>query len=147
MPTGREATVRTSLQINNTMSGGEIQYYSRPTSFQAAVDGNNGPTPGVQLAALDHTAVNFAELTSYGGFCRMQNLDPLNIVHVGVRDNVSGLELFLMELLPGESYVIRLSSLIGGAVTGTGTVETDATSVILKATGAPCRVLVEAFDP
>jgi hypothetical protein len=53
----------------------------------------------------------------------------------------------LIELLPGESYVFRLSRNIQEQYAGTGTGTTAPDNRLrIKANGASCVVLVEAFE-
>lgn len=135
-----EARLTVSLQITS----GNLEYQSRPTAFQADVAGAKGPTPGAITASTSGTNVDLSQLTQ-PGLCRIMNLDETNRVEVGVHDGL----LFhpLLELLPGESYVVRLSRNVGEEedMPGTGTTG-DVNALCVRANTAACVVLVEAFE-
>jgi hypothetical protein len=135
-----EAIVTSQLVINK----GHIVYQSQPGSFTADVSGTNGPTPGAVTATVAGTVVSLAQLAN-PGLCRVMNIDATNFVTVGVDD---GLRFFpLMELLPGESYVFRLSRYLNEEFTDTGTgTNADANFLMVKANTAACVVVVEAFE-
>lgn len=135
-----EATIRTSLMIKK----GNIFYQSNPTAFKANVTGTKGPVPGaVSIAAtVTGTDIDFSELVT-PGLCRLQNLDATNFVTYGIWDGVSFFPLG--ELLPGETYVLRLSRYLGEEFAGTGT-PADVNTFRMKADTAACNVLVEAFE-
>jgi hypothetical protein len=141
-----EITVQSSLRINK----GKLSYQSLPQSFQAdmAATTPNGPSPSAISASLIGTDVSFAQLTT-PGMCRIMNLDSTNYVEVGAYDAGAGEFYPLFEILPGQSYVFRLSRWLGkemsGTLPGTGTVG-GGVSLRIKATVAPCKVLVEAFE-
>jgi len=137
-----EAQIRASLQINS----GNLSYQSQPTAFNADVAGSKGPVPGAFAATVEGTDIDLSELTT-PGLCRVQNLDDTNFVTVGVWD-VSATEFYpLLELLPGETFVFRLSRHVGAEVEapGTGTYA-GATNLRVRADTAACNVLVEAFE-
>lgn len=137
-----EARIQTSLQITT----GSLQYQSRPTAFTADVAGAKGPVPGAFTAAITGTDVDLSELTT-PALCRLQNLDPTNFVEVGLWDPEATLFYPLLELLPGESYVVRLSRNLAwqyGAGTGTAGPETNRLRV--RANTAACNMLVECFE-
>jgi hypothetical protein len=132
-----EATIRAGLSIRKA----KLDYRSNPQQFTATVNGNSGPTPGAVTAATTGTTVNLSQLTAMGGLCLVMNLDSTNFVEYGV---YNGATFFpLGELLPGEFSVIRLSRNLQHGETGTATIN----SLRLRADTAPCRVLIEAFDP
>jgi hypothetical protein len=135
-----EAVVTSQLVINK----GHIVYQSQPGSFTADVSGTNGPTPGAVTATVAGTVVSLAQLAN-PGLCRVMNIDATNFVTVGVDD---GARFFpLMELLPGESYVFRLSRYLNEEFTDTGTgTNADANFLMVKANTAACVVVVEAFE-
>jgi hypothetical protein len=135
-----EAIVTSQLIITK----GHLSYQSLPGSFTADVDGTNGPTPGAVTATVAGTVVSLAQLEN-PGLCRVLNLDPTNFVTVGVDD---GLRFFpLMELLPSESYVFRLSRYLNEEFTDTGTgTNADVNYLMVKANAADCVVVVEAFE-
>ncbi len=140
-----EAQIRTSLRVKV----GNLWYQSNPQAFNADVAGAKGPTPGAIAVALTPTLIDFTQLDTLGGLCRLMNLDEDNYVEWGLFNSDTSEFYPLGEILPGETYIIRLSRLLGteqpAAGTGTGT-SGSAISMRLKATVAPCNVLVEAFD-
>jgi hypothetical protein len=134
-----EAEIRSSMTINHT----NLDYRSYPTSFKADVTGELGPTPGAFTATVQGTDVSLAELT-VPGFCEIANLDDTNFVEVGIYDD-GGFHP-LMEVGPGERYVIKLSRNVGEQFgTGTGTTDTG-TTLRIKADTASCAVFVGAFE-
>lgn len=140
-----EATVRSMLQIKKT-SGSitQIEYTSSPSTFQADVTGTKGPSPGAVTVTTSGTNIDLTELTT-PGLCRISNQDATNYVEVGVKDASTSVFYPLMELLPGESYVIRLSRNVGEeyySTTGTDT----GNSIHCKANTASVVVLIEAFE-
>lgn len=142
-----EIQVRSSLGINN----GNLQYQSRPTSFNADMAGLKGPTPGAISVPSAGVAISLAALDTLGGVCFMQNLDSLLTVEYGVY--VTSLARFIPfgEMLPGECYVLRLSSELGHEYTDTGTGSTGSIdSFWMKVRGphgtGSAIVRVEAFD-
>lgn len=137
-----EATIRSSLQI----VAGNIEYQSRPAAFVATVTGRKGPVPGAIQATTDGISVDFSQLDT-PALCRIQNLDLTNYVTVGIWEPDTSKFYPLMELLPGESYVFRLSRDIGEQYAGTGTgTDTPNNAVRIKANTSACNVLVEAFE-
>lgn len=137
-----EATVTSNLRI----VAGNINYQSQPTSFRATVTGRKGPTPGAIAVSTAGTDVDLSELTT-PGLCRIQNLDTTNYVQVGIWEPDTSKYYPIMELLAGESYVFRLSRDVGEQYAGTGTgTDTPNNTLRLKAFGAACNVVVEAFE-
>jgi hypothetical protein len=139
-----EITVRASLAVRN----GSLNYpSSQPTTFLSDQINPGGPTPGQILADLDGTVVDLSQLTE-PGVCRLMNLDPINYVIYGVFDATAGTFTPVGEILPTESYVIRLYRELGARLgTGTGTAPiATGLHLYVKAVGAPCQVLVEAFQ-
>jgi hypothetical protein len=142
----REIQVRSSLQINN----GNTNYLSQPVSFLANQETAGGPTPGmVAIAGTGAgTSITLSALAR-PGLCRIQNLDATNFVQVGVWD---GTNFFpMIELLPGESYVVRLARDLNEEYgTGTGTTSGVVNALRAKASGvgpgASINLLVEAFE-
>lgn len=135
-----EATIQNSLNIR----AGNINYQGLPTTFRATVTGRKGPTPGAMAASTSGTNVEFGELTT-PALCRLQNLDTVNFVEYGIWD---GAQFFPVgELLPGETYVLRLSrNLQEEYGTGTGTTGSAINRLRLKADTAAVNVIVEAFE-
>lgn len=137
-----EATINVSLSIVK----GSLQYSSKPTSFRADVSTANGPTPGCITATTAGTDVTLTGLTT-PGLCRIQNLDATNYVTYGIWDADNSKFFPLGELLPGESYVLRLARDIEEEyMTGTGTTGAAVNRLRIKAHTASCKVLVEAFE-
>lgn len=136
-----EAQVRCTLQIRKDY----LNYYSQPSGFNATVTGTKGPTPGAITVSTDGTDVDLSELDS-PGLCRLMNLDSTNYVKYGIWEPLTSTFYPLGELLPGESYVLRLARDIGEQYeTGTGT--TGAVNTFrIQAMNDPCVVLVEAFE-
>lgn len=141
-----EAEIRASLQIRTT--DGEIEYGSRPTTFTGDITGRKGPTPGAITVSIAGTDVDFSELST-PGYARIQNQDLTNRVDVGIWDPETGVFYPMLELLPGESYIIRISRIFPGeygtdpAVGSTGP---NTNRLRIRANVASCVVLVEAFE-
>jgi hypothetical protein len=139
------ARIQKVLQI----SSGNCQYQTPPqnSAFTANVLGANGPTPGTILCALDPgTNISLTQLTSYGGFYEITNLDPVNYVVVGIYDPGTAKFYPIHDVLAGESYVNRLSQHFGEEYHGTGT-GAASTNFQVRAYGAPVRVTLSFFDP
>lgn len=137
------ATVQSRLQINN----GKLVYVSQPQSFNPTVTGVNGPTPGTVSIPTTGTDISFIQLDSMGGLCRIMNIDSTNFITVGVRDSNTNVFYPLTELLPGESYIFRLSRKLGKDEVGTGTFSGSNVKMHAIADTAKAILLVEAFDP
>ncbi len=133
--------VQTSLQILK----GYLDYQGRPTVFTGDFIGTaKGPVPGALTVPITGLRVNFGELTT-PGLCRILNTDATNFVTVGIYDTSKFYPL--MELGPGESYVIRLSRYLNQEFVGTGTgTNADVNQFMLFADTAYCIVVVEAFQ-
>lgn len=143
-----EATIQSSLQI--LFPSGVADYRGQPTQFNADVGVDAGPYVGVKSVTQAGINIDLSALTSLGGFCRFHNQDTVasstNYVEVGAWD---GTAIFfpLLELLPGETYVVRLSRNLGEEFgTGTGTTGAGNNFLRLKAFNATVNVLVEAFN-
>lgn len=137
-----EARLVVSLQVKK----GNIDYQSRPTSFNVTLTGTKGPTPGVVSIPTDGKDIYFEELTT-PGLCRIQNLDTANYVEYGVYDPTTSTFFPLGEILPGESYILRLSRNLNEEYAGSGTGTTAPENYFrFKANGAPCNILIEAFE-
>lgn len=137
-----EATVHSSLLIKKT----NVDYQGRPSSFTALVTGAKGPTPGAVSVSTAGTDIDFSELTQ-PALCRFQNLDATNFVEWGIWDPENTKFFPLGEILPGESYVIRLSRNIQEEFdTGTGTTGANTNRLRFKADTAAVDALVEAFE-
>jgi len=128
-----EATVLASLTIIKD----DFEYSSQPVSFTADIATANGPYPGAITVSTAGTDIPLSQLTQ-PGLCRIQNIDATNFVDVGIYD---GSEYFpFMELLPGESFVFRISRFAPGPGTA------DTYYLRGRANAASCILKVEAFD-
>lgn len=139
-----EATVRAGLSIRK-LSGGivTLDYRSNPQQFNATVDGTKGPVPGAITVTTGGTDVDLSELTT-PGLGRIMNLDPTNFVTYGTYDPDTGRFYPLQEVLPGETYPLRLSRSLGQELVGTGTA--GGNTFRIKADTASCNVLLEIFE-
>ena len=116
-----EAQIAVSLSV----SVGELQFQSSPASFNADVSaaGGDGAVPGAVEATLAGALIDLSKLTAPGGFAVIQNLDATNYVSIGMRDPDSSKFYPVLDLLPGEIFVVRLARDYDtefGAGTGTG---------------------------
>ena len=143
-----EARVNSSLQV----TVGKLTYSSQPSAFTADVSaaGGYGPTPGRVLATISGASVDLSKLTILGGFVRVQNMDSTNFIQVGMYDPDTGKTYWFMDLLPGETFIFRLSRSYANEVVGSGTtgsnvayrVRVDPTATY----GSTAYCLFEAFD-
>lgn len=133
-----EATVRNSMLIRK----GPLFYNSQPTSFQNSITIGAGPSPGLVIATVVGTVIDLSKLVS-PGLCRISNLDVTRLIKVGLYDTLKFRPI--MDVFPNEFYVIKLASLEEEDGPGTGTTGTT-DQLMVRAYGANCRVLVEAFD-
>lgn len=138
-------SIRTSLQVNI----GNLVYQSQPQAFNP-VDAlvGLGPSPGAVVIQLNGTDIDLSELAQ-PGLCRIMNIDPLNFVTRGIWDADNLTFYPIDELLPGESYIVRLSRQLGDKeAPGTGTSPTNTLPCTMrfKADSEPVILLVEAFD-
>lgn len=143
-----EANITCSLTIQKQDGSGRmlIDYNGRPASFRADVTGTKGPCVGSIRVALAGTDVDLSELTT-PGLCRIQNQDATNFVEYGIREPGTNTFYPLGEILPGESYVLRLSRNLQEEYVGTGTGTSAPTNFLhLKANTAACNVLIEVFE-
>lgn len=135
-----EITVNCNLQVVN----GSLQYQSRPTSFNASQAVAIGPAVGSKLIATTGTQIDLSTLTT-PGMCRIQNLDAANYVEYGLTDGTYFYPLG--EILPGETYVLRLYRRLGSREATPGTGSTAGTlHLMIRADTAACYVLVEVFN-
>lgn len=142
-----EARIQSSLTIKKVNANGvtQIDYASRNAGFVADVIGTKGPTPGSVTISITGTDIIFGELTT-PGLCRLMNQDATNYVEVGIRDPLYGFYP-LIELLPGESYIIRLSRNMMEQYTGTGTGTTgDINYLHAIANTSPVNLLIDCFE-
>lgn len=146
-----EAQIRTSLQIVKLDANDVVllDYASRPTAFVADVSGILGPTPGGITVSTAGTDVDLSALT-IPGLCRFMNNDDTNFVSWGAWDP-EGVRFYpIGELLPGESFVLRLSRDIeeefGTGDPGTATAGANTNRLRFKASVAACVCMVEVFE-
>ena len=138
-----EATVRSSLTIRS----GNTNYRTQNEQFNADVTTPIlGPTPGALSVTTSGLVVSFSQLVC-PGLCRIQNLSSTYVLEAGIKVTATGKFHPLLELLPGESYVIRFSRnlLSEEDVPGTGTTG-DINSFFLRTVGGSGYALVEAFE-
>lgn len=142
-----DATIRGSMQIRKGTDPVLLDYISRPTAFTADVTGTKGPSPGaITVATAPGTDVDLSELTT-PALCRIMNLDDENFVEVGIWDPEISTFYPIDEILPGETYIRRLSrNLAQEYGTGTGTTGAETNRLRLRADTAACDVLIEAFE-
>lgn len=138
-----------SAQVNVSVRivQGNLTYQNQPTAFSPAVNGTNGPTPGATTISTNGTDVTFSQLDSLGGLCVLRNIDPTNYVTVGIRDKTSNEFYPLMDILPGETYPIRLSKDLGKEEAGTGTFSGSNAVFHAKSNTANVILTIDAFDP
>lgn len=146
-----EITVYSGLTINKRNSAGTaivLQYQSQPVTFKADIDGSSGPYVGSVIVQRTYTIIDLSRVAT-PGMARIMNQDGEDFVEVGIWSPAAGDFFPMIELLKGESFVMRLSRFIGQGLmpgTGTGTSDLNTNYLAAKATGdAPCRVLFEVF--
>lgn len=121
-----EVRVTSVLQIRN----GALDYQSRPAGFTADMSSNKGPCVGAltvsapwtdPITEVDYpvTIIRLTEATS-PGFARFLNLDATYGIEVGQYDAANGIFYPFLELGPGQSYVIKLSTSLTLETLGTG---------------------------
>ena len=138
-------SIRTSLQLVI----GNLTYQSQPQAFTPADPVNVlGPTPGAVVVPVTGVDIDLSQLVQ-PGLCRIMNIDDTNFVTYGIWDADNSALYPLGELLPAESYIIRLSRQLGekeAAGTGTGATNTLPCTLRFKADSDSVNILVEAFD-
>lgn len=143
----REANVGCGLRVRIPSTG--TDYRSYPTQFTADVDEGTGPVPGEVLVGPHGLDIDLSLLTT-PGLCRIQNRALTGYILVGINN---GTRFYpMLELLPGESYVMRLYRSLGSDFIGSGTgTPTEINQLHIRAHGeteaevATARVLVEVF--
>lgn len=139
-----EAIITTVLRIDK----GNLHYQSQPGSFTANIDAAKpkGPVPGAIAVATAGTDISLSQLDT-PGLVHLRNLDDTNFVEWGIRIPATSKFVPIGELLPGESFVLRLSRNLLEEYTNTGT-GTSAQILFLhfKADTASVNVLIEAFE-
>ena len=143
-----EATIRSSLNIRKVSGALSLINFrsSGVEAFTATVAGTKGPVPGALTATVVGVDVDFSEL-SQPALCQITNMDATNYVTVGIWDPEINKFYPFDEILPGESYVRRLSRLLGGETgTGSGTSGPNTNTMRLRASSGTVNVIVEAFE-
>lgn len=149
-----EVTVVSSLLILS----GKVQARPQPTTFRADCDPltAKGPTPGAVACSLIGTLIDLSQLTT-PGFCRFQNLYNTDngatnaYIEVGIYDQTAAVNKFypLFELMPGETFILRLSRFIGQefgtAASGTAAAGSD-NRLMAKSVNVVQNLLVEAYQ-
>src|ERR1017187_871711 len=138
-----EAQIQLSLNITKSV-GGNLNYRSYPTMFNADVNGAMGPTPGAIEVTTAGVDINFSQIATYPGLCLITNQDDLNWVSYGIYDPTISRYFPLGEVLPGEFFLLRLSRELGEIFapgTGTGTGGPSNNTLRFKAHTNNCIVL------
>lgn len=139
----KEFSIRTSMLVK----AGNLSY-QRQSSFTGNLVAivPKGVVPGSILCSITGTQIDFSQLTT-PAYCVLTNLDALNYVTYGVYDSDTNTFFPLGEILPGESYVLRLSRFLHEEYPGTGTgVSASTNRLMIRAEVAACNVLIEAFE-
>jgi hypothetical protein len=134
-----EARVTSALSIQRDNLNYNVQ-----GTFLADVSMSKGPRPGGVTVNADGIDIDFGTLV-IPSLCRIAHVDGTDRIEYGIRAGTTWYPVG--ELLPGESYVLRLSRNLGeqGYTTGTGTTGTIH-SLHLRSTGGVCEATVEAFE-
>lgn len=150
-----EIDVRVSVRVrkdNPSGLGGTIEYQSSQ-AFRVDMEGYGGPSPGDLIIPLVGRDVYFTELAA-PGLAVISNHGGVDgdssheYVSYGIYDSTTDIYFPLGELLPGETYVLRLARTLHQEfpdASGTGTTA-DENYLRFKAHGAPCRVSLNAFE-
>lgn len=125
-------TVTSGIVVNN----GSLQYNSYPKGFTATQTNANGPSPGTVTVTTGGVTIDLSKLTT-PAIVHFVNLDPTNFVSYGLYDSTTFRPFG--ELLPGESWVLRLSRTLL-------TANTAADVLRMVADTASVKVLVACFD-
>lgn len=144
-----EIQVRSGLVITKALDSGNTlqeKYTSPIQGFSKTKTNVGGPTPGVLLVPIGGCAVDLSQLTT-PGVCEIYNKDATNYVTVGMRDPNTGEFYPMLEIGPGESWVIPLSRWIMEGWTNTGTGTTGPVMQLwADADTAACKVVFNAFE-
>lgn len=139
-----EIQIRSYLGVRK----GNLDERTNPQAFFATMDGDKGPSPGVITVGVNLTLIDFSQLAT-PGWLWMMNLDPTNYVEWGLWDSFQNQFGVIGEMLPGmPAGPFCLSRYLGKEqIPGTGTTPTgNLTRFAMKATVAPCDVLIKAFE-
>lgn len=137
-----EANVRMDVSIIK----GNLQFTMRGRSYLADVSTAKAPVPGRVNALTTYTVADLTPLT-VKGLCWVGNLSSTYTVQMGVF--IAGAFLPLLDFLPGEFTMVRLSQYLGreeDVTAGTGTANTTVTQLAFKALGGAAEVEVYAFE-
>lgn len=110
--------------------------YVKQIGFRPSQTTNNGPTPGAITATTGGVTLSLAQLTT-PGLAAITNIDATNYVQIGLY--ISSTFYPFLDLLPGESFPIRLARDILTANAGAAVIR-------LKANTASVIVTFDAFD-
>lgn len=137
-----EATVNTSLIIKK---GTAQDYRSAPTQFKANVTDGKGPSPGAIAVTKAGVDIDLSELGT-PSLARFQNMDLTDRIAIGIYDGATFYPM--IELLAGETFVLRLSQeLTGEYTTGTGTTGASINTLRAKCfTSESAVLLAEIFN-
>lgn len=137
-----EAQIRSSLAIR----AGEIDYQSRPTAFRVDVEGRFGPSPGTVAVGTTNTGqqIDLSAFTT-PGMAVIQNYDSVNYVEIGIYEPVTSTFYPLLEIGPGELYVMKLTRNLLEEYVGTGT-SGPTNELRARATGGTCNVFFGIFE-
>lgn len=136
-----EIQIRSSMTVVN----GSLRYGSQPNAFSADMLGKRGMIPGGLRAPTTGVTIDLSTLESVG-MAHIANVGETYSVMIGIYDPDTTVFYPFLDLLPGESYVVRLSAFIGEQLTtGTGT---GAVNNIVQARGigGEADVIVNAFE-
>lgn len=137
-----EAQIRVSMSIR----AGNIDHQTRPTAFTVDVDGRFGPAPGTIAIAVADTGqeIDLSMFTT-PGLCAIQNLDAVNYVEVGIYEPATSTFYPLLEIGPGEIYIMKLTRNLLEEYVGTGT-SAPTNQLRARATGGTCNVTFSIFE-
>ena len=138
----REAQVRVALSISKDNLSVRYNHV-----YTADVNGTaRGPSPGAVLIDTDGTSIDFSQLTT-PGLVVFKNLSETDYVEYGIWEPATTTFYPLGEILPGESYVLRLSRNLAEQYSNTGTGTTAPTNALrFKANRADVYVDVSAYE-
>lgn len=140
---GKEGTIRYTFLINQ----GNLQI-SRTAAFNPDVAGAKGPVPGAITVTPVGVDVDFSELTT-PGLCIISNLDETSYFEYGIWDPEGAIFYPLGEVLPGESWPLRLARFLQAEYgTGSGTAVTTTNRLRLRSVSGSGNInaVVEAFE-
>ena len=138
------------IRINSTLTvqKDNLKYQSTIRGFTADMTGQKGPTPGAIAVSVSGTDVDLSQLTT-PGVCEISNIGETYQFDVGVYEPATGIYYPLLEVLPGESYIIRLSRHVQeqyeGSIEGTSSA-TPNNTVRLRSFGGAGVAFIGAFE-